>query len=204
MISSDPLTPEIHAKTNCDRIQHASERIASVINQALQEDKLDSTAWRKNTAFIPLCGLLNIGQQYGKMASGGRHKIEYNCNENLVIQGDKDLLLTMINNLIDNAVKYSPENSIIELRGEKQRDGAISVVIRDYGPSMSDDELQQSLEKYFRGGSGDVPGMGLGLYLVDRIVRLHNATLNIERPTGGGLSFTVTFPSLILNEEHQR
>lgn len=202
IISNDPRTPDVHAKTNCERIQQASIRMASIINQALQEDRLDNAEWRKNSAFIQVLELLTDGKQYGEMASGGRHKIELNCSKNLVIQGDRDLLLTMINNIIDNAVKYCPADSIIELSGEKKADDTVSITIRDHGPGMNEEDLQQVLDKYFRTGSENVPGMGLGLYLVDRIVRLHNATLKIESPTDGGLSFTVVFPSLIVTEEH--
>lgn len=196
MISADPRTPDVHATTNCDRILQASQRMAALINQALREDKLDSAAWRKNSAFIQVADLLESAVHYGEMASGQRHKFQIKCDDDLLIQGDHDLILTMINNIIDNAVKYSPPGTTIEVSGQRNSDGAVSISIADQGPGMTSEELRQVLEKYVRADSSrNIPGMGLGLYLVDRIVRLHDATMDIKSAPGAGTRFTIVFPS---------
>jgi two-component system, sensor histidine kinase LadS len=195
MIRADPRTPDIHASTNCDRIQQAGERMAALINQALREDKLDSVVWRSNAAFVPVSDIVHQGIHYATMVSAERHAISVNCIENIFIQGDRELLVTLINNILDNAVKYSPTGSRIELSAYRQPDNAICIQVRDYGRGMTDDERLQVLEKYFRSpAAADVPGMGLGLYLVDRIVRLHSARLDIDSSPGVGTVFTVYFP----------
>ncbi|MDF1629837.1 MAG: sensor histidine kinase [Alcanivoracaceae bacterium] len=195
LIASDPRTPEVHATTNCERIQHASERMAAVINQALREDKLDSAEWRKNARFIQVSELLHNSISYGEMISSGKRSFSAVCDEHLHIQGDYDLLLTMLNNIIDNAVKYSAENSSIYVIGEQHPDHSISIQISDQGCGMNKEELRQVLDKYFRADTAtNVPGMGLGLYIVDRIVRMHNAILTISSTLGTGTTFNLLFP----------
>ncbi|MCC1496386.1 sensor histidine kinase [Alcanivorax sp. 1008] len=195
LIASDPRTPEVHATTNCERIQHASERMAAVINQALREDKLDSAEWRKNARFIQISELLHNSISYGEMISSGNRSFSVVCDEHIYIQGDYDLLLTMLNNIIDNAVKYSAKNSSVHVIAEQRPDYSIVIQISDEGCGMSKEELSQVLDKYFRADTATgVPGMGLGLYIVDRIVRIHNATLTIHSTPGAGTIFNLSFP----------
>ncbi|MFN3713058.1 MAG: 7TM-DISM domain-containing protein [Alcanivoracaceae bacterium] len=202
MIRSDPRTPDVHAEKNCPRIQQASERMASLINQALREDRLDSVSWRTNSAFVQVAELLQSGISYGEMISSGRHQFELQCDQDLQIQGDHELLLTMVNNIIDNAVKYSPSGAAVGVAGYLDDDGAVCLRVADDGPGMSEDECRQVLDKYFRSEKAlTVPGMGLGLYLVDRIIRLHDARLDINSTPGKGTVFTVRFPNIAPQQE---
>ncbi len=197
MIRADPRTPDVHAVTNCDRIQQASERMASLINQALREDKLDSVVWRSNAAFVSVADIVRQGVHYAEMVSAGRHTLSVDCSEDLVIQGDRELLATLLNNILDNAVKYSPTDSRIEVSAYRQADNSICIRVRDFGRGMTEEERLQVPEKYFRTTTAtDIPGMGLGLYLVDRITRLHNGKLDIDSNPGSGSTFTVCFPPL--------
>jgi signal transduction histidine kinase len=204
IIRADPRTPDVHATTNCDRIEIACERMASLINQALREDKLDSSIWRKNAAFIPAVEILQAGVSYGEMISAGRHPISFRCEDELIIQGDHDLLITMINNIVDNAVKYSPAGSAIQVEAISSPTGGTTIRVHDKGRGMSPEEVKQVLQKYFRAaGTQDIPGMGLGLYLVDQISRLHNATISVESAKGQGTTFVLTFPEASADKEEK-
>ena len=195
LIASDPLTPEHHASVNCGRIQQACERLTSVVNQALNEDRLDSAVWRTNAAFVSVQDILRQGVIHVEMVSAGRHPVSMHCPAELTLQGDRELLVTMVNNIVDNAVKYSPGGGAIELSADRLADGCVRLVITDHGRGMSSEESSLVLDKYFRAEQvRDVAGMGLGLYLVDRIVRLHGATLAIDSTPQVGSCFTITFP----------
>lgn len=194
MIKADPRTPDIHATTNCERIEQASDRMASLINHALREDRLDSALWRNNAAHIPVIDILQAGTSHGEMISAGRHPISLHCDDDLVIQGDRDLLVTMINNIVDNAVKYSREGSPIRVEAFSSPEQDIVIRIEDQGRGMRAGDVVQAAQKYFRAADAqDVPGMGLGLYLVERIALLHNATLTIDSRPGMGTIFSITF-----------
>lgn len=204
IIRADPRTPDVHATTNCDRIEVACERMASLINQALREDKLDSAIWRKNAAFIPVVEILQAVVSYGEMISAGRHPISFRCEDELIFQGDHELLVTMLNNIVDNAVKYSPAGSEIQVEASSSPTGSTIVSVHDKGRGMSPEEVKQVLQKYFRAdGTQDIPGMGLGLYLVDQISRLHNATISIESAKGQGTTFVLTFPEASADKEEK-
>ena len=195
LIASDPRTPDVHVTTNCERIQQASERMAAIINQALREDKLDSAEWRKNASFIHVGELLHNSVSYGEMISSGKRSFLIECDDETYLQGDYDLLLTMLNNIIDNSVKYSAENSSITIKANRHQDHSVSIKITDQGFGMSQEELRQVLDKYFRADKAtNIPGMGLGLYIVDRIVRMHNARLSIDSTPGVGTTFDLLFP----------
>lgn len=202
MIKADPRTPDVHATSNCERIEQASDRMASLINHALREDRLDSALWRNNSAYIPVIEILRAGISHGEMISAGRHPISLHCDDDLVIQGDRDLLITMINNIVDNAVKYSTEKSPIRIDAFSCTDQNIVIRIEDQGRGMRADDIAQAAQKYFRSvDAQDVPGMGLGLYLVERIARLHDATLSIDSSPGTGTVFDITFHTTQVRQE---
>jgi signal transduction histidine kinase len=110
----------------------------------------------------------------------------------------------MINNIVDNAVKYSPAGSAIQVEAISSPTGGTTIRVHDKGRGMSPEEVKQVLQKYFRAaGTQDIPGMGLGLYLVDQISRLHNATISVESAKGQGTTFVLTFPEASADKEEK-
>ena len=80
-------------------------------------------------------------------------------------------------------------------------DDSVQIHVRDQGRGMSKQEVAEVLQKYFRAQSSEgIPGMGLGLYLVDRIIRLHNAELVITSEPGQGTCFTIVFSPAPANQ----
>jgi signal transduction histidine kinase len=201
LISTDPAPANEQVKRNCERIQAASERMASLINQALREDRLDSIDWRKNAAPVQVSDLLRSAVSYGEMVSAGRHAFSLEMDDDLQISSDQELLLTALNNIVDNAVKYSPAGTRICIGALQAEDDSVQIHVRDQGRGMSKQEVAEVLQKYFRAQSSEgIPGMGLGLYLVDRIIRLHNAELVITSEPGQGTCFTIVFSPAPANQ----
>ncbi|MEN3292985.1 MAG: hypothetical protein V7642_2238 [Burkholderiales bacterium] len=98
----------------------------------------------------------------------------------LALAGDPLLLAQAIGNLIDNALKYAPENGAIAVEALRGADGAIEVVVADDGPGIPDDEKPKVLERFYRGdASRGTPGAGLGLSLVAAVAKLHGGTLRL-------------------------
>lgn len=195
LIATDPPLPAEHTRRNCERIRAASERMSSLINQALREDKLESIDWRKNAAPVQVSELLRTTVTYGEMVSAGSHTFSLELDEDLQISSDQELLQTALNNIVDNAAKYSPPGTRICVGAEHAEDGSVQLYIRDQGRGMSEQDVADVLQKYFRAPSSQgIPGLGLGLYLVDRIVRLHDAELKVASTLGHGTCFTIVFP----------
>ena len=95
-------------------------------------------------------------------------------------------------NLIDNAVKYSPGETAIDVELSSTPD-AIRIAVRDRGPGIRADERTRIFEPFHR-SSATAPGVGLGLHIAKEIVELHGGTLTLETPADGGSCFVVTLP----------
>ena len=99
-------------------------------------------------------------------------------------------------NLLENAIKYSPENTRILIATEEQRGRAI-VQVSDQGQGIPPDELANVFMKFYRSKdakASSVKGSGLGLYLAKYFVELHNGTLSVDSAPGQGSTFTVELP----------
>ena len=102
------------------------------------------------------------------------------------VQGDADLLAVALRNLIDNALRYTPEHGAIEV-GVALDDGHPTLWVCDSGPGVSINDLPRLVERFYRGPVVSGEGSGLGLAIVQRIAELHGARLEISNLATGGL-----------------
>jgi len=110
------------------------------------------------------------------------------------VLGDRDLLVLVFRNLLDNALKFSAQNGQVEVRISE--DGHLaSIEIVDTGTGIPPEELEHIFEELYRGENArGVPGSGLGLKLVERIVSLHNGAIQVRSKPELGSVFTVRLP----------
>lgn len=119
----------------------------------------------------------------------------------LMIEGDELRLEQAIQNLIGNAIKYSPVGGAIHVRVE-QRDNHACVAVSDQGIGIPAEALAEIFERFYRAknaGEQQIPGMGLGLYVVKQIVILHDGEIHVESKEGAGSTFTICLPLLQYN-----
>lgn len=115
--------------------------------------------------------------------------------------GNKDLLAHVWQNILGNAVKFTPVGGMIRILLQRQKD-RINVSIADNGPGMSDEVKKRVFEKFYQGdNSHSAQGSGLGLALAKRIVDLHQGEIGISTKEGKGTTFTVILPTLPEREE---
>lgn len=108
--------------------------------------------------------------------------------------GSKDLMQNIWMNLLNNAIKYTPENGEISIRSE-QSDHTIRISICDTGIGIDENELEHIWGKYYQvKNSTSAKGLGLGLPIVKRIVELHKGTITAKSRAGEGSTFIVTLP----------
>ena len=109
-----------------------------------------------------------------------------------LVRGVPAQLERAIGNLIDNAVKWSPPNGIVDVR---VADGEVTV--RDHGPGIADDDLPHVFDRFWRApGARGLPGSGLGLAIVRKIADEHGATIVPAKADGGGTVMRLTLPVL--------
>jgi len=120
-------------------------------------------------------------------------------NDEIVIAADELLMMSVLRNLTDNALKYSPESSKVDIKIVKQSDGSTDIIIEDSGPGIPEEKLPLVFEPFYRADtsrSRATGGYGLGLHLCKRILDLHNAELQLSNKKSGGLMVRVKFEGI--------
>ncbi len=122
------------------------------------------------------------------------HILYQSSAETQAIEGDPRRLAQVFSNLIINAIKYAPAASItIQTR---QRKTGITVVVKDTGPGIPEDELPHIFERFYRGADSQTKhGSGLGLYICKQIVRSHHGRITVDSTPGKGTRFTIHLPN---------
>lgn len=125
------------------------------------------------------------------------HKIIVHQHADPVILADKDRIIQVFSNLIDNAVKYSPGSSEIVIEVNTDRDMAI-ISIRDHGIGIAAGEEDKIFDRFYRvegKNESTFPGFGIGLYIVREIVSLHHGNVWVKSEKGKGSVFFVALPA---------
>src|SRR5213075_1555846 len=106
---------------------------------------------------------------------------------------DATALNLMLNNLLDNAIRYSNDRRHVTIACRAQKN-AVTLEVTDQGVGIPAEDLQRVTRKFWRGPTSHAGGSGLGLAIVDRIVADHGGTLEIRSDVGAGTSVFVTLP----------
>lgn len=112
------------------------------------------------------------------------------------IHADREAVNLALWNLLDNAVKYSPECKTIWLEADRAGAGVV-IRVRDQGLGIAASERKRIFQKFVRGASANttgVKGTGLGLAMVHHIIAAHRGTIRVDSEPGVGSTFTVTLP----------
>jgi two-component system phosphate regulon sensor histidine kinase PhoR len=116
----------------------------------------------------------------------------------VMVAGDRDELIQVFENLIENACKYGQEGGQVEVSVEPGGDGAgPSFSVRDHGPGIAEEHIPRLTERFYRidvDASRKHRGTGLGLAIVKHILARHHARMTVDSRLGDGAAFTVTFP----------
>jgi signal transduction histidine kinase len=126
------------------------------------------------------------------------HRIEFDIQENVIARIDKLRLEQVFSNILVNAAKYSPENSLIRVRTAVQPGNLLQVSIQDEGIGIAEQNINKVFEKFFRVEeiTRSYSGMGMGLYIASRIVAGHGGTMWIDSKVDRGSTFHFTIPYL--------
>ena len=125
-----------------------------------------------------------------------RHKIELNLSKTCNICGDRGRLGQVINNLISNAIKYSPSASRI-IVGTDVTANSVELSVQDFGIGIPIEQQSEVFNRFFRAGdtkAKNFPGLGLGLYISNEIIKRHSGTLTFKSEVGKGSTFYMNLP----------
>jgi len=122
-------------------------------------------------------------------------KVEVRGDKEKLLLGDEEMWKLCLTNLLENAIKYNSNDSVVDVILEiSSKETTLSII--DHGPGIEPNEREMVFEAFYRlARDKDVEGTGLGLHLVYRIVRMHDAEISIKSTPGGGATFVVVWPT---------
>ncbi len=184
-----------------NRIERESARLNDLIGQLLTLARLEATpapaGGLESAAPVELSKVVNDVCQDADFEARGRgrevHVIE---NAQCVVKGSADLLRSAIENVVRNAVRHSPQGKAVEValrRGEKRA----LITVRDFGAGVPEESLSDLFRPFYRVAQArerESGGVGLGLSITERALRLHGGSVRAKNAEGGGLLVEIEIP----------
>jgi signal transduction histidine kinase len=176
--------------TRLDTIRGGVQRLLGLIDTCLADEQLDSGRIVLHEKSFNLGPMVEVTLAHYRVAAP-THLYRSEVPHDLAVWGDPGMIALVINNLVGNAVKYSPAGSEVLISAKS--DGAdISIVVADRGMGIPAEDLPNIFERFHRAAnSKGIPGSGIGLHMVRQIVEMHGGTVAVESRLRNGSRFTV-------------
>jgi signal transduction histidine kinase len=168
-------------------------RLASLVADVLDTSRIEAGTFSYRFTDVDLAALVRDTVTTASLAQD-EVPIELELGTVAPVRGDVERLRQVVGNLVDNAVKYSPEGAGVHV-SVSQHDGTVSVVVADGGPGIAEEDQALIFEKFGRASRGQTkPGTGLGLYIARAIAQAHGGSLDVRSAPGEGATFTLAIP----------
>ena len=174
-----------------------ADRMAHLVGQLLTLSRLDETSSPINHEPVNLIELTQeCCAELGENALSKNIEISFSPEAHPAFSGSPDMLRIMLRNLLDNAIRYTPQGGHVEVALHLTGDGQqVELEIADSGIGVADAQLASLGQRFSRINPNVADGVGLGLSIVQRIAEIHRAKITFNHAaTLGGLSVTVCFP----------
>jgi signal transduction histidine kinase len=179
------------------RLETATARAISLVRTLTDAQALDSDGFALNLGVHDVRALVApIVQMLDRVSE--RHPLVLAVPAGpVLVRGDADRLQRVIENLVNNAIKYSPEGGTIEVSITTE-DRSVVVRVRDHGIGISAEALPHIFERSYRAteAAATAPGLGLGLSIAAHVVALHGGTISAQPGDGGGTVVTMRLPTV--------
>lgn len=194
MLTDGALAPQLRELTSI--IDEETDRLNLLVTEAVHMSRIEAGKVRLNRRSLALDELARRVLDYFGPRLEGR-EVELKADEHLPLVGaDGELVSLALRQLMDNALKFSPPASPIEITAEAAGERVI-VRIRDHGPGVPEGERERIFEKFYRreAAKDRPPGSGLGLHIAREIARAHGGDLWVEGAAGLGSEFCLALPA---------
>ena len=180
-------------------IQRHSDRLKFIIDDLLALSRLESsTPGLKFAPLAPKAFLESLADDFRNRPAGADHEIAVQVDAALgPIEADAEKLTQVFGNLLENALKYTPKGTRVEIGAHGFGLDHVECYVRDNGSGIPADDLAHIFERFFRvekGRSRETGGTGLGLSIVKHIVQLHGGEVWAENREKGGLAIRMRLP----------
>ncbi|MCA9913919.1 MAG: PAS domain S-box protein, partial [Anaerolineae bacterium] len=177
-------------------IEEEADRLTGLIENLLAASKLQAQRMQLDVGEVQLDQLAaQVVERFSTQTD--KHQFQLSFPPDFpVVTGDETRLRQVLDNLVNNAIKYSPQGGTIEVGGMID-DRTVTVFVRDEGVGLSDYEQERIFERFYRVDgalSRRTQGTGLGLYLSKAIIEAHKGSLHVKSKPGHGSTFYFTIP----------
>ncbi len=188
---SAPLKKALKSMSN------QTARMNNLVNDLLMLTRLDSATSSFEGQEIQMTEFLNqVATDARELSADNEHEIVVECQDDLNLKGKRGEIRSAINNLVFNAVNYSPAGTKIIIAWQQVTNGAV-LSVTDQGLGIEQHHIPRLTERFYRadpGRSSDKGGTGLGLAIVKHALQHHNARLDISSTKNKGSTFSCVFP----------
>ncbi|MGE0210765.1 MAG: ATP-binding protein [Parvibaculaceae bacterium] len=176
-----------------------AERMRRLIDDLLSLSRIELSAHDRPRATLDMRDVVrHVADVLSSMAREAGVEVDLDLAERLPVKGDRDELVQVLQNLVENAIKYAPSGKRVALSGKVDSEvGRVVVTVRDFGQGIAAEHLPRLTERFYRVSvqeSRSRGGTGLGLAIVKHILNRHRGKLAIASTPGEGSTFTVKLP----------
>jgi signal transduction histidine kinase len=169
-----------------------ASRLAQMVDALLDIERLRLRDYRKDAHPLDLSALCAARVTY--LMAGTDRPLEAQVTPDVQVLGDEGLLARVLENLVSNALKFSPGDAPVRV-GLRAENGQAVIEVEDHGPGIPEAERKRIFGRFARGSTqGLAPGLGLGLALVAEVVAWHRGTVIVAAGRQGGSRFEVRLP----------
>lgn len=182
----------IQQRAIAQRVKEGAERAAALVEQLLSLARLDAGAFSTTSADLAAIAKSALEEFAATAALRSVHFV-FRSDTSVAVRGDATVLAMIVRNLVDNAIKYSPNGVDVEIEVSSTDDDGVHLVVTDGGPGIPADERDRVTERFYRTNDSK-PGVGLGLSIVAEALARVGGALKLETAKGGtGLTATARF-----------
>lgn len=194
---SEGMLPNADREVALSRITEKAEEMARLISEMLETARLETLGLELELEPVDLVEVVDNAVHAMRPLMGPGHQFAFAATrDDIAVVADKRRLTTMLTNLIDNAIKYSPAGGEIEIACDHDEREA-TVLVRDHGIGINSEQAHLLFTRFGRlvtPETSHIRGTGLGLYLARESARLHGGDITVTPTPGGGSTFTVSLP----------
>jgi len=199
---SELLTDEVFGKLNAEQqsvvgdIHCAAEHLLRMINDILDISRLEMAKLDLETETLSLAAIVDQAVQIARgLAHEKEVTLEAHVDPGLAVQADERRVLQILNNLLANAIRYSPPRTVVQITA--WRDGAyVWTAVRDDGPGIGLADQSRIFGAFVALKNGDIePGAGLGLSVCKNLLRAMGGEIEVESTPGDGATFRFSLPA---------
>jgi signal transduction histidine kinase len=172
-----------------------TDRLNALVENALLAASIEQQTYRFNLETVDISKAVSDLVNTFQSNPDRKHSIETDIENNIEIKADTFAFSLLLNNLLENAAKYSPKDSVIKVELRKTTGGKVVMRVLDQGIGISEADKKKIFDKFYRAGNEETrsaKGTGLGLYIARHIAEYHNGKITVQNNSPKGSIFEVT------------